>query len=190
MHPRILLIFLATKTCCWLTDSLLSSRTSRSPLSRAAFQQISPQPVVMHRVALPQVQDPAFVFCWTSSCSVLPNAPARPDLANWQHSLLVCQPLFPVLYHQQMCWGNTLSLHPGHWWINLTGLDPGLTRGEHCWLTTLITLCPELCHLASSQSTSAAAVGCILSCILHKPSQLSNKSTQHSHASSCQLGFS
>ena len=52
--------------------------------------------------------------CWTSSASPLPNSPACPGLAEWQHSLLVYQSLIPALCHHQTCWGCSPSLYPDH----------------------------------------------------------------------------
>jgi len=41
----------------------------------------------------------------------------------------VYPPLLPDLCHQQTCWGYTLILHPGHWWLSWTRLGPVLTPG-------------------------------------------------------------
>jgi len=43
---------------------------------------------------------------YTSSCNRFLHPPLS-RLAEWQYSLLVCQPLLPVLCHQQTCWQCT-----------------------------------------------------------------------------------
>lgn len=48
--------------------------------------------------------------CWTSLSSSLHSCPTCPSLHECLQSLLRCQPLLPVLYHQQICWGYILSL--------------------------------------------------------------------------------
>ena len=78
----------------------------------------------MHVLIPPQVQDLLLLNL------IRVTSPVYPGLAEWQHSLLVCQPLLPAFYHQQTCWGWTLSLHPGHCWRYWTRLDPVSTPGE------------------------------------------------------------
>jgi len=61
---------------------------------------------------------PCACSCWgSSSSSVQLSSLSR----SWKHSFLVCQPLYPALYHQQTFWEYTLSFHPGQWlrcWTN------------------------------------------------------------------------
>lgn len=54
-------------------------------------------------------------LCWTSLSSSLPS---NLDLTEWQHMLLVYQPLLSVLYQQQTCWGSSLPLYPSPWCMN------------------------------------------------------------------------
>jgi len=102
---------LSTRAHCWLTANLLSTRTPRSfsavfPSSSSSFH------LLTSTAARGNVSSGAGLCtcpCWTSSPSSLPNFPASPGLAEWQHSLLVWQPLLPALYYQRTCWGCMLS---------------------------------------------------------------------------------
>nr|XP_038025340.1 uncharacterized protein LOC113841927 isoform X2 [Anas platyrhynchos] len=47
-----------------------------------------------------------------AECDIV-RSPARPGLAEWQHSLLACRPLLPALYHGRTCGGWTLFAHQG-----------------------------------------------------------------------------
>ena len=97
MHPRIPLAFLATRAHCWLMDNLSSTSTSRC---KAALQQVCPEPVLVHGVVPPQVQDPAFAFVehhqvplcpvcllWSSAVRSIMFTVILWSHSEWDHSL-------------------------------------------------------------------------------------------------------
>jgi len=54
-------------------------------------------------------------FCWTSWSSWQTISPACWGVSAWgHHNPLVCQPLLPVLCHQETSWGYTLLHHPDY----------------------------------------------------------------------------
>ena len=76
MHPRIPSAFLAPRARCWLMVTLSSSSTP-SPSPQSCSPAGLPQPVLVHGVVPPQVQDPALalveLFCLLGSFPVLPR---------------------------------------------------------------------------------------------------------------------
>lgn len=48
---------------------------------------------------------------WTAQNSSMPISPTYRGLSKHQHTWLMYQPLLPLLYHSQTCWGCTM---PGH----------------------------------------------------------------------------
>jgi len=126
MHPRMPLAFLASRAHSWLMAKLLFTRTPRSFFSELSYCRSFPNLFWCMWLFLPiniLAKPHQVPLCQLSAC---------PHLNEWLHGLLVCQPLLPALYHQQTCWGWTLSLHPGHWWRCWTRSDPALSPGEHC----------------------------------------------------------
>ena len=69
---------------------------------------------------------------WNSWGSCQPISPACQALSGWQHSPLVYQPLLPVLYRKQTCWGHTLLQHPDQIKMDRTG------PSVECWGTPLV----------------------------------------------------
>lgn len=53
-------------------------------------------------------------LCWTPWGSYQSLSPDCWGPSGWQSNYLVYEPLLPVLYHLQTCWGFTLSHHLGH----------------------------------------------------------------------------
>lgn len=110
MHPRIPLAFLATRAHCRLMANLLSNRALVSS-PQGSF----PAGQLLSCIDMP---DPKSKTLHLPLCNLLSflssQLPSLSSLAEWQHRLLVYQPL-PALYHQQTCRGCTLSLRPGHW---------------------------------------------------------------------------
>lgn len=67
----------------------------------------------------------------TSSTTGEPSPCQGPT--EWQHSHLLCEPLLPVLCLLQICWGFSLSHHPGH------QHSCTLTQGDP-WGVSLVTI--------------------------------------------------
>lgn len=66
---------------------------------KSAFQLVDTQPVLVHGVIPPQVQDLALPF----ELHVVPVDPSCQQFSEWQHIYLVYQPLLLILYHLQTC---------------------------------------------------------------------------------------
>jgi len=106
---RRLLATFAIRAVCWLTFTLLTTRTllpscfptSGSPASLSAWGCSSPSAGLC--LSLSQ----------TSPDSCLHTPPACPDPSEWQYTHLVYQPLLPICY-LQMCEGCTLFHQQRH----------------------------------------------------------------------------
>lgn len=111
VHLKIPLAFLATTTHCWLTVnhwatigqplfncwSTADHPGHPDPSPQSSFLAAQSQPVLMDVVIPPQVQDPTLAFV------EFHLVPLCPTLTEWQHGLLVCQPLLPASFHRQTC---------------------------------------------------------------------------------------
>ena len=82
-------------------------------LRRAPFQQLSPQPVLMHMVVTPQVQDATLAL--VDPTVLLTQLSVCPGLPQGQHNLLGQQPLLPAPFHPlylEVQGGSALGCHP------------------------------------------------------------------------------
>ena len=96
------LAFLATRAHCWLVVNLSSASSPRSLSAELLSSRAAPSlywcmGLFLPRCStlhLPLLNLNRFLSSQLSSLS---------GLAEWQHSLLVYLPLFPVLCHEQTC---------------------------------------------------------------------------------------
>jgi len=103
VQPRILLTFFMAKAHCW---SMLTWWPSEHFLSSCFPAGLPPAYIGAWGHSSPGAglcTSP----CWISWGSCQPASPACQGPPVWQHDLLMCQPLHPVLCHLQSWWGYT-----------------------------------------------------------------------------------
>ena len=129
MPPRIPLAFLATRAHCWPMGNLLSTSTPRS-FSAELPPAGQPQPVLVHwGCHPPQVQDPTLAFVELHEVPLCPALqPAQVSLNGSAASGESAAP--PSSVSPANLLRVPQPLHPGHWWVSWTGLDPVLTLGN------------------------------------------------------------
>ena len=146
MHPRIPLAFLAARAHCWLMVNLSSTRTPRSLSAELLSSRSVPACTGAWGCSSPGA-GPCPCPCWTSWGSSVPNSPACPGLAEWQHSLLVYLPHLPVLcsqqterlgdWGQQLRWGRRCWVWPAGEqagpFVRATGCPSALWRATAAW---------------------------------------------------------
>lgn len=81
---------------CLLMASLVSIRTPRAFSAELHFSWVAPS--CPHAWGYSSTGLGIFLY-WASCGSCQPISPTGPNLCEWQHTHLVCQPLLPVLYN-------------------------------------------------------------------------------------------